>query len=106
PAVHRSDAACVFQLALERAPAGSLWHAIAEEGVSTRSIAEAIGGQLNVPAVSTPLEDAGTHFGWTALIWSLNAATSSEVTRRQLGWLPAGPGLIEDLEQGHYFRTT
>jgi nucleoside-diphosphate-sugar epimerase len=104
PTVHRGDAARVFQLALERAQAGSVWHAIAEEGVATRTIAEAIGRQLGIPTVSIPLEDAGSHFGWTGLIWSMNAPTSGELTRQQLGWRPARPGLIEDLEQGHYFR--
>jgi len=93
------------RLALERARAGSVWHAIAEEGVATRTIAEAIGRQLGIPTVPIPLEDAGNYFGWTGLLWSINAPTSSELTRQQLGWQPAGPGLIEDLEQGHYFRT-
>jgi nucleoside-diphosphate-sugar epimerase len=105
PAVHRDDAARVFQLALEQAPPGSMWHAIAEEGIATRSIAEEIGRQLDVPAVSIPLEDVASHFGWTGLIWSVNAPTSSELTRWQLRWQPAGPSLIEDLEAGHYFRT-
>lgn len=102
PAVHRSDAARVFRLALENGPAGSLWHAVAEEGVPTRAVAEAIGRQLDVPAVSIPFEEAQNHFGFTAMLWSMNAPTSSEQTRQQLKWEPTGPGLIDDIERGHY----
>jgi nucleoside-diphosphate-sugar epimerase len=103
PAVHRSDAAKVFELALERAPGGSVWHAIADEGVPTRDIAEVIGHHLGLPVVSVPLDDALDHFGFTGLLWSANLPTSSGSTRAQLGWQPTGPGLIDDLDQGHYF---
>jgi nucleoside-diphosphate-sugar epimerase len=106
PAVHRSDAARVFRLALEQAPAGSVWHAVGEEGVPTRTIAEVIGRQLDIPAVSVAPEDAGEHFGWMGVFWAINAPASSALTRERLGWESTGPGLIEDLEQGHYFERT
>lgn len=105
PAVHRSDAAQLFHLALERAPAGSVWHAIDDEGVSARAIAEVIGRHVGVPVVSIPPEDAGEHFGWLAMIWSMNAPSSSLATREGLGWQPTGPRLLDDLEEGHYFQT-
>ncbi len=103
-AVHRSDAAQVYRLAVEQAPAGSVWHAVAEEGVPTRSIAEVIGRHLDIPAVSIASEDAAEHFGWIGAFWAANAPASSAMTQQQLAWHPAGPGLLEDLEQGHYFR--
>ena len=103
PAVHRSDAATAFRLALEQAPAGSVWHAVAEEGVPTRQIADVIGRHLDVPTASIDPDDAVAHFGWLGAIWAINAPTSSAVTRDRLGWRPTGPGLLEDLEQGHYF---
>jgi nucleoside-diphosphate-sugar epimerase len=106
PAVHRSDAARVFRLALEQAPAGSVWHAVGEEGVPTRTIAEVIGRQLDIPAVSIAPEEAGEHFGWMGVFWAINAPVSSALTRERLGWESTGPGLIEDLEQGHYFERT
>lgn len=103
PAVHRCDAAQVFRLALDQAPAGSVWHAVADEGVPTREIAEVIGRYTGVPAASVPSEDARSHFGWIEFIWSANVPTSSTLTRERLGWQPAFPGLIDDLEEGHYF---
>jgi nucleoside-diphosphate-sugar epimerase len=106
PAVHRSDAARVFRLALEQAPAGSVWHAIGEEGVPTRTIAEVIGRHLDIPVVSIAPQDAGGHFGWMGVFWAINAPASSALTRERLGWESTGPGLIEDLEQGHYFERT
>jgi nucleoside-diphosphate-sugar epimerase len=106
PAVHRADAARVFRLALEQAPAGSVWHAVAEEGVPTRTIAEVIGRHLDVPVVSIAADDAGAHFGWIGTFWAINAPASSVLTQERLGWQPTGPELIEDLEEGHYFQTT
>jgi nucleoside-diphosphate-sugar epimerase len=102
PAVHRLDSARLFRLALE-APAGTTLHAAAEEGVPTREIAEVIGRHLDVPVVSVAPEDAGGHFGWIGAFFGLDAPASSEYTRELLGWQPRRPGLIADLDEGHYF---
>ena len=106
PAVHRLDAARLYRLALEKAPAGSVFHAIGDEGVATREIAEIIGRHLDVPAVSIEHEDAGEHFGWIGAFFAVDAPASSALTQERLGWRPTHPGLIEDLEQGHYFQPT
>jgi len=104
PAVHRLDAASLFRLAVEAAPAGSRLHGAAEEGVPFHDIAEAIGRQLKLPVVSIAAEDAGDHFGWLSAIVSVDNPTSSALTRERLGWQPQGPSLIADIEQGHYFN--
>jgi nucleoside-diphosphate-sugar epimerase len=104
PAVHRLDAAQLFRLALEHAPAGSVLHAIADEGVPTLEIAEVIGRHLNLPVVSISPEHAGDHFDWMARFWALDIPASSALTRQRMGWNPAQPGLIADLAAGHYFR--
>ncbi len=104
PAVHRLDAARLFRLALETAPAGSVLHGAAEEGVAVRAIAEVIGRHLHLPATSIAPEQAGEHFGWLAGFLALDVLASSALTRERLGWQPTHPGLIDDLEQGHYFR--
>ena len=104
-AVHRSDAARAFRLALEQASAGSVWHAVAEEGVPTRTIAEVIGRHLDIPAVSIDPQDAADHFGWMGIFWAVDAPASSELTQHRLNWHPTGPSLIGDLEQGQYFQT-
>jgi nucleoside-diphosphate-sugar epimerase len=103
-AVHRSDAAPVFRLAFEQAPAGSVWHAVADEGVPTRTIAEAIGRHLDVPAVSVPPDAAADHFGWLGRFWASDNPTSSTLTQQRLGWRPTAPSLLDDLDQGHYFE--
>ena len=103
PAVHRLDAARLYRLALEQAPAGSVFHAVAEEGVPTRDIAEVIGRHLDLPVVSIALEDAGEHFGWIGAFFAADIPASSALTRERLGWEPAHRGLIADLEAGHYF---
>jgi nucleoside-diphosphate-sugar epimerase len=103
PAVHRSDAGRLVRLALDRAPAGSIVHAVAEEGVPVRAVAEVIGRHLGVPTVPVPPEQAAEHFGWLGTFLQMDAPTSSARTRELLGWEPTGPGLIEDLGQGHYF---
>jgi nucleoside-diphosphate-sugar epimerase len=103
PAVHRLDAARLYRLAFERADAGSVFHAIAEEGIPTRKIAETIGRHLDLPVVSIAPEDAAEHFGWMGAFFGLDAPASSALTQERLGWRPTHPGLIEDLEQGHYF---
>jgi nucleoside-diphosphate-sugar epimerase len=104
PAVHRSDAAHLFRLALEDAPAGSVLHAIADEGVPIRAIAEVIGRHLDLPVTAISPEDAGEHFGWLAGFLGLDSPASSALTRELLGWQPTGPGLIDDLDKGHYFH--
>jgi nucleoside-diphosphate-sugar epimerase len=105
PAVHRLDAAHLFRLALEQAPAGSTLHAIADEGVPVRSIAEVIGRHLGLPVVSVSSEDALAHFTWLGGFLSIDSPASSELTRELLGWEPLHLGLIDDLEKGHYFTT-
>jgi nucleoside-diphosphate-sugar epimerase len=101
--VHRSDAARLFRLAIEVAPAGSVLHAVADEGVPTRDIAEVIGRHLDVPTVSVAPDDAGAHFGFLGGFLLMDSPASSALTREVTGWTPTGPGLLEDLEKGHYF---
>ncbi|BBB00274.1 putative NAD-dependent epimerase/dehydratase [Actinacidiphila reveromycinica] len=103
PAVHRSDAATLFRLALEDAPAGSVLHAVADEGVPIRDVAEVIGRHLDLPVASVTAEDAPAHFTWMAGFIGLDSPASSTRTRELLGWQPTGPGLLEDLDKGHYF---
>lgn len=102
-AVHRVDAATLFRLALEGAPAGTVLHAVADEGVPVRDIAEVIGRQLDLPVTAIAPSDAGAHFGWLAGMLAADGAASSAITQELLGWHPTQPGLIEDLEKGHYF---
>jgi nucleoside-diphosphate-sugar epimerase len=104
PAVHELDAARLFRLAVEAAPAGSRLHGAAEEGVPFRDIAEAIGRELKLPVVSIAAENAGDHFGWLSALVSVDNPTSSALTRERLGWQPQHPGLIADLDEGHYFE--
>jgi len=104
PAVHRLDAARLFRLALEAAPPASVLHGAAEEGVALRAVAEAIGRHLDLPVASIAPESAGEHFGWLAGFLAIDVMASSTLTRDLLAWQPTHPGLIEDLEQGHYFR--
>jgi nucleoside-diphosphate-sugar epimerase len=103
-AVHRLDSAHLFRLAAEGAPAGSTLHAVADEAVPIRDIAEVIGRHLDLPVVSIAPEDAGEHFTWMAGFLALDSPASSTLTRALLGWEPAQCGLIEDLDQGHYFE--
>jgi nucleoside-diphosphate-sugar epimerase len=105
PTVHVLDAAALVRLALESAPAGSVLHAVAEQGVPTREIAEVIGHGLDLPVVSVPAEQAGEHFGWLARFFGLDVPASSDRTRELLGWEPTRHGLLADLKQGHYFAT-
>jgi nucleoside-diphosphate-sugar epimerase len=104
PAVHRLDATRLFRCALENAPAGSTLHAVADEGVQLREIAEVIGRHLDIPVTSIPRDGAADRFGWLAGVLSVDAPASSLLTRDLLDWQPTQPGLIEDLEQGHYFH--
>jgi nucleoside-diphosphate-sugar epimerase len=102
--VHRLDAAHLFRLALEKAPAGSRLHAVADEAVPIRAIAEVIGRHLDVPVVAVPADDASEHFGFLAGFLAADNPVSSTLTRELLGWQPVHPGLIEDLDKGHYFH--
>ena len=104
PAVHRLDSAHLFRLALEQAPAGSTLHAVADEGVPIRDIAEVIGRHLDLPVVSISPEDAAGHFTWMAGFLGTDSPASSALTRELLGWHPTQPGLIDDLDKGHYFQ--
>jgi nucleoside-diphosphate-sugar epimerase len=100
PAVHVKDAACLYRLAAEQAPAGAVLNAVGDEGVPVREIAGAIGRGLNLPARSLP---AAEYEGMLARLLSTDMPASSTLTRELLGWKPARPGLIEDIGQGHYF---
>jgi nucleoside-diphosphate-sugar epimerase len=104
PAVHRSDAARLFRLAVEQAPAGSTLHAVREEGVPIRAVADVIGRQLDLPVVAVAPEDADAHFSFLAHFLGLDSPASSEWTRETLGWRPTGPGLLDDLGHDYYFR--
>ncbi len=103
PAVHTLDAARLFRLALESAPVGARLHAVADEGVPFRELAAAIGRNLGVPTVSIAPGDAAGHFGFLAMFTAADNPASSALTRRRLGWTPTQPGLIADLDDGHYF---
>jgi nucleoside-diphosphate-sugar epimerase len=105
PAVHRLDSAHLFRLAVERAPAGSTLHAVADEGVPIRDVAEVIGRHLDIPVVSVSPEDAGEHFSWLGGFLGADSPASSALTRELLEWQPSQPGLIDDLDQGHYFQS-
>jgi len=104
PAVHRFDAARLYRLALEHAPAaGTRFHGVAEEGIAFRELAEAIGKRLNVPVVSKSPEEAAAHFGAFAHFAAMDIRASSAQTRQQLGWQPTQPGLLADLAGNSYF---
>jgi nucleoside-diphosphate-sugar epimerase len=100
PAVHVKDAARLYRLAVEQAPAGAVLNAVGDEGVPVREIAEAIGRNLNLPARSLPAEE---YAGMLVPLLSTDMPASSIITQELLGWQPTHPGLIEDIEQGHYF---
>jgi nucleoside-diphosphate-sugar epimerase len=104
PAVHRSDAARLARLAVESAPAGSVLHAVADEGVPFREIAEAMGRRLGIPATSVDPAQAGEQFGHLGHFVALDSPASAAITRELLGWAPSGPSLLEDLGQDHYYR--
>jgi nucleoside-diphosphate-sugar epimerase len=102
PAAHVLDTARLYRLALEKQKAGSRYHAVAEEGVPVRDIAEVIGRGLKVPVVSLSPEEAPAHFGWLSAFVGYDMPASSAQTQERLGWRPTGPGLIADLEQMQY----
>ena len=99
PAAHRDDVAVLYRLALEKAQPGAIYHAVAEEGVAHRAMAEAIGHRLQLPVKSIAAAQAAAHFGWLAMFVSHDMPATGESTRKVLGWHPKGPGLIADLQQ-------
>jgi nucleoside-diphosphate-sugar epimerase len=102
PAAHVVDTARLYRLALEKQEPGAKYHAVAEEGVPLRDIAEVIGRGLKIPVASLSQEEAAAHFGWLAMFAGRDIPASSEQTRKRLGWQPNGPGLIADLERMNY----
>ncbi len=103
PAVHRLDTALLYRLALEHAPAGSRLHAVGDEGIPVRQIAERIGKRLNLPVAPIPVEHAVEHFGWLGPIFAMDAPASSAITQKLMDWHPARPGLLAHLDAGHCF---
>lgn len=104
-AVHQLDAASLYLLALEKSAAGDRFHGVADESVPIRQIAEAIGRGLNVPAVSQTPEEVAEHLAWLSGLLGTDLSASSALTKERLGWVPKQPGLLADLNQGHYFQT-
>jgi nucleoside-diphosphate-sugar epimerase len=107
PAVHRLDAAILFRLALDKAPAGSVLHGVAESGVTLKSIAETIARGLDLPTASLTPEEAAAHFPspFMATVYGIDVPVSSSHSQELLGWSPTHPTLLEDLEHGDYFAT-
>jgi nucleoside-diphosphate-sugar epimerase len=103
PGVHRLDAARLYRLALEQGVERGPFHAVDDEGVPFKAIAEVIGRRLGVPVVSKTSEEAAGHFGWFAGFAGMDIPSSSARTRSVLGWKPEQPGLLADLDQAHYF---
>ncbi len=103
--MHVRDVASLFRLALTQGPAGRYWHAVEDGGVAFREIAEAIGSRLGVPAVSVPVDELVLpgYFGFLANVVTQSYPASNATTRRVLGWEPVQPGLLADLDNGHYF---
>lgn len=101
PAVHVTDAGRLFRLAVEQAPAGSMLHAVGDEGVAIRDLAEVIGRRLGLPTAPRPAEE----FGFLGTVLAVDQPASGALTRDLLDWHPTGPGLLEDLDKGHYFTT-
>jgi nucleoside-diphosphate-sugar epimerase len=102
PAAHVLDVARLYRLALEKREAGARYHAVAEEGIAGREIAEVLGRGLKVPVVAMSPEQAAGHFGWLAPFAGMDIPASSAQTQARLGWHPTGPGLITDLENMRY----
>lgn len=101
-AVHRLDAARLVALALAKAPAGARVHAVGEEGVPSRAIAEAIGAALHLPVTSIAPDDVAEHFGWIGTFFAMELSATSTATRELLGWVPTGPTLLADIAGGAY----
>jgi nucleoside-diphosphate-sugar epimerase len=104
PALHRLDAAHLFRLAVESAPAGARLHGVGDEGVPVREIAEVIGRHLNVPVTSVTGDQVAEHFGFLGAFFAADLPASSALTQQMLDWHPVQPGLIADLDEGHYFE--
>ncbi|OLL31169.1 NAD-dependent dehydratase [Burkholderia sp. SRS-W-2-2016] len=102
PAGHLSDVVRLYRLAIEKAQPGARYHAVGEEGVTSRAIAESLGRGLKLPVVSIAAEQAGEHFGWMAMFAGLDMPASSALTQARLGWKPSGPTLLSDLDQARY----
>ena len=104
-AVHARDVGSLFRLALEKGSAGRYWHAVGDGAIPVREIAEAIGNRLGLPAMSVPLDELMLpgHFGFLANVVTQSYPASNRITRRSLGWEPVQPGLLADLDNGHYF---
>jgi nucleoside-diphosphate-sugar epimerase len=105
PAVHRLDAARAYRLVLEKGAAGARYHAVAEEGVPFREIATVIGRRLAVPVVSKSGAEATQHFDWFTHFAAIDNPASSRHTREVLGWQPAQPGLLADIDRLRYFES-
>jgi nucleoside-diphosphate-sugar epimerase len=104
PALHRQDAARLYRLALEQAPAGAVLHGVGEQGVPLRAIADLIAAKLGVPVRQIPADQAVEYFGWLAALAGADAPASSAATQSLLGWEPACPGLLDDLAHGEFFQ--
>lgn len=104
PAIHRLDAARLFRLALEKGAVGAKYNGISDEGIPVREIADVIGRHLNVPVVSITPGEATGHFDWMGRFITFDSPATNVKTRQQLSWEPTHPGLVEDLEKGHYFK--
>jgi nucleoside-diphosphate-sugar epimerase len=104
PAGHLSDVVRLYRLAIEANERGARYHAVGEEGVSSREIAEALGRGLNLPVVSIAPEEAAAYFGWMAMFAELDMPASSALTQARLGWHPTGPALIADLNEARYVQ--
>ena len=103
PALHRQDAARLYRLAVEQAPAGAVLHGVGERGVRLRAVAELIAARLGLPARQVPADEAEAYFGWLAALAGTDAPASSAATRSLLAWQPTGPGLLDDLAHGDFF---
>ena len=103
PAVHSLDVGHLYRLALEDAPAGTRWHAVGDEGIPLREIAQSIGDHLGLPTASIPAGQLQAHFGFLAMLIALDLPTSNLRTRRILGWEPVHPGLLADFDGADYF---
>ena len=101
--MHRLDAAHLVRLALEQATPAARVHAVGEEGIPTRDIAEAIGAGLGLPVASIAPDDVDAHFGWIGRFFGMDIPASSTITRERYGWTPTGPTLLEDFAAGYYF---
>ncbi len=104
PAVHRLDTARLYHIALETAPAGTRLHAVGDDSIPVRDIASAIGRHLNLPVASVPVSEADSHFGFLGRILLFDCPSTSALTQERFNWHPTEPGLIADIEAGHYFK--